>query len=492
MNFIFEDCDQALTKPNLGECNSATAFFDASIEAVLKGVEIKKSIPTSEKLKVPEEKKFCSSSLYKSQGSIKEIGVSCICTGCGTCAGLCPTNAINMVIEAGIYRPFVDASKCTGCKFCVKVCPSNLLDFDELNKFVFGKVPSDRLLGNFIECSVGCSTDEKLRWNASSGGIVTALLINALEEKMIDGVLLVRLSSGNPMEPEAILAYNKADVLSASGSKYCPAPINVQIKTLLESEGKFAVVGLPCHIHGIRKAELANKSLREKIVLHIGLFCAHLGSFNAIQSVLEKAAINANDVSSLKYREGEGLGKMVIILKNGDKITIPYNLYWDCIFGTFFFTPIACVLCRDATNELSDVSVGDPWLLRIMNQEKKLTAIIARTEQGKKFLSSARARGQIKYQRIDCNLIKQSQIFNLNFKKTTGARVKFLRQMGKKTPAVIPELKSPNGVRYLIAILPLISIYLSSAARFGWMLKYIPYPLLRAYFRLITGALLLL
>ena len=48
--------------------------------------------------------------------------------------------------------------------------------------------------------------------------------------------------------------------VSATKSKYCPVPANVRIKKILRRNGKFAVVGLPCHIHGVRKAEMLNKN----------------------------------------------------------------------------------------------------------------------------------------------------------------------------------------------------------------------------------------
>ncbi|UCD03813.1 MAG: DUF362 domain-containing protein [Candidatus Woesearchaeota archaeon] len=44
------------------------------------------------------------------------------CTGCGTCAELCPTSAIKLNEKAT-----VDYSKCIGCGVCVRYCPNNAL-----------------------------------------------------------------------------------------------------------------------------------------------------------------------------------------------------------------------------------------------------------------------------------------------------------------------------------------------------------------------------
>jgi len=422
------------------------------------------------------------------RNTIEAIGKSHLCTGCGTCAGICPKNAIEMKLIDGINCPAIRKHRCNGCGICFEVCPRNLLDLGKLNEFVFGKIPDDTSLGNYRSCYLGYSLDERLKRNASSGGIVTTLLIHALEEGIIEGALVTRMNQNNPLEPETIIAKTQEDVLSAAGSKYCPVSVNTGIKAVLESKGKFAVVGLPCHIQGIRKAELQNNALREKIVLHIGLFCSHTNSFLATQCILEKACIGSNNVVALNYRAGGWLGNMTIALKSGEAVSIPYRQYWDCIFGSFFFTPVACILCNDATNELSDISVGDPWGLGIPNHLKKLRAIVARTVLAENLLMSAWSKKQIRLFSTNCSTIKQSQMPNLNFKKKTiRKRAMLLQKFGERTPIVVPELISYKGKTYFSAVLSLLSIYLSSRPRFRYVLKYAPYPLLRLYFRLISA-----
>ena len=59
-----------------------------------------------------------------------------LCTGCGTCAGMCPQNAINIVIDEkkGIHLPRIDSEKCNKCGICYKVCPGDGVDIDSLNR----------------------------------------------------------------------------------------------------------------------------------------------------------------------------------------------------------------------------------------------------------------------------------------------------------------------------------------------------------------------
>ncbi|MDY6892811.1 MAG: coenzyme F420 hydrogenase/dehydrogenase beta subunit N-terminal domain-containing protein [Chloroflexota bacterium] len=229
-----------------------------------------------------------------------------LCTGCGTCVGICPLDAIEMTVDhlRGIYVPALDREECNECGMCVDVCPGHNVDFRQLNLEIFGKEPGDILLGNYLNCYTGYAADSDIRYNSASGGLVTALLIFALEEGLIDGALVTKMRDDRPLEPEPFIARTREEIISAARSKYCPVPANIAVKEILKArEGeRFAVVGLPCHIHGIRNAERVNKTLAERIVLHVGLFCAHTDTFALAELVLQKHRIDKEHVASFDYR----------------------------------------------------------------------------------------------------------------------------------------------------------------------------------------------
>ena len=414
-----------------------------------------------------------------------------LCTGCGTCVGICPTNAIEFHRESnGLYVPEVNVSLCSKCGLCVKICPGYSINFDELNNLIFSKIPDNVFLGNFINCYLGHSMDTQIRWCSSSGGVLSSLLISALEKKIIDAALVTKMSKENPLEPEVIVARSREDIVSASKSKYCPVPVNTAIKKLLDSDEKVAVVGLPCHIAGIRKAEMADEKLRKKIVLHLGLFCSHTINFLGTELLLEKLGVRKEDVVGLGYRGNGWPGKMTVELKGGEKKIMSSPKCWRALFSSFSFIPFRCTLCCDFSNEFSDISFGDAWLPELMNDKVGTSMLISRTELGERLIQKTMLEGEIKVSKISSENVIQSQLRNFYFKKKNlKARFRVVKMFGGEIPNYINcNLSSlrPSLLANFTAILPYINMYVLSSQRSRKLLKHVPFPLLRVYNSIIN------
>ncbi|PKP60638.1 FeS-binding protein [Candidatus Atribacteria bacterium HGW-Atribacteria-1] len=379
---------------------------------------------------------------------IKYIIKSHICCGCGTCAGICPINAIEMRInERGFYMPKIDERKCNNCGLCSKVCPQidKEANFNKLNKFVFGKVPDDKLIGKCINCCVGYSTDENIRFEASSGGMITQILISALEGWIIDGAVVTRMKKDNPLIPEPFIARTKEEIISAMGSKYCPVHVNIMLKEIIKSKDdeKFAVVGLPCHILGIRKAELLIPKIQKKIVLHLGLLCSGTKSFFGTEFILERKGIKKENVKNIKYRGNGWPGYMEVNHLNGIMYLphLAHLYYGGGGFGTLF-TNKCCIACDDFTAELSDISVGDAW-----NIEKEDTQgssiVILRSKIGEELIKRLSFENKIKLKKIEGDIVMRSQS-SLYSKKKLG--ISNRQNIGNKVNSKIIWLStSPNS-----------------------------------------------
>ena len=396
--------------------------------------------------------------------TISKVVESGLCTGCGTCVGICPTDAIQMVKDEskGIYLPQLDGAKCNECGICLKACPGYEVDFKTLNLEIFGKEPEDILLGNYINCYTGHATDYDIRYNSASGGLVTALLIFALEQRIIDGALVTRMNEDNPLEPQPFIATTREEIISASKSKYCPVPANIALKEILNAKGgeRFAVVGLPCHIHGIRKAEEVNKKLRERAVLHLGLLCSHTPNFWGTEFLLNRMSLKKEDIIKLDYR-GEGWpGSMKICLKDGQLLPDFYR-GWSLI-GSDFFTPARCLMCCEQGNELADISFGDAWGLADDSVGKSL--VISRNKLGEDILQRAIVEGAIALKVTD-----RGKRGGIGLKSTAKPSLSLQRLFGNPVPFYNRELLKPGFRIYLKSMLLYFQVYIGSK-RYLWFL----------------------
>ncbi len=420
---------------------------------------------------------------------IKNVVNSNLCTGCGTCVGVCPNKALKIeMTHEGIYIPKIMSNNCQECYLCTKVCPANNENFKELNQFIFDKIPDNKLIGNFINCYKGYSTNSTIRWSATSGGLITSLLLFLLKKHSIDGALLTRINKDNPLKAEPFVARTEKDILSAMGSKYVPVPLNQLLNQILSEDGRFAVVGLPCHIQGIRRAGLIVSPLRDKISYHFGITCSHTLNYHGIDYILHKIGCSKDEIIKLEYRGHGWPSGIRVSLKNGQQKLLPnQNSLWSEIFGGYFFAPLCCTTCYDHLNEFSDISFADAWLPKIINKDKIGTSIvITRTHLGEKLINNAISNGEIEIFNLKSNDVIQSQLWPLLFKKRNiKSRVRHLKIFGKSIPKNLEENEeiflTPTLRDYIAAPIPYINIFISKNRFLRHILKYIPLKILAFY-----------
>jgi coenzyme F420 hydrogenase subunit beta len=313
--------------------------------------------------------------------------------------------------------------------------------FEELtNAFLDGK-QKDALIGQFDACYLGHAVDPEIRHRSASGGLVTALLAHALQNGQINGALLLGMSDEHPLRTRHLLATTVSEVVAASGSKYCPAAVNEGLREILAREGRFAVVGLPCHIHGVRKMEQMVPRLRDKIGLHLGLFCANTNSYLGTEYFLWQNGIAPDQVCDIRYR-GEGWpGKIVVTLLDGRRIAIPRGTSeprWDrrALFSSAFhydFILPRCLLCPDHTCELADIACADPWMQEYLSSERSgKSMVIVRTSVGARMLADASEAGVVEMQPAPLSLVHRAQ--NYAFKAGVGDRIHIRQLFSRSVP----------------------------------------------------------
>jgi coenzyme F420 hydrogenase subunit beta len=273
-------------------------------------------------------------------------------------------------------------------------------------------------LGEYKDAFLVFARDESIRKQAAGGGAVTAILTYLLEKRKVDGTIIVRMSRGNPWLPEVSLGKTRNDVLDAQQSKYVMIPVNMAFRKIKSQEGKYAMVGLPCHIHAFRRLQKVDVHLSRKVVLTIGLFCGCNMNIGATLSLLRRLKVRyLNDIARLEYRGGSWPGGFRVSLRDGKKLFVKKSQYNYLIP---LYVPRACLLCTDYSNELADVSVGDVKTDFTRGEESRWSFMLARTTHGTKAVRDAYEAGYLILKKIETGKILKGHRFGINFKKTGG------------------------------------------------------------------------
>ena len=347
--------------------------------------------------------------------------------------------------------PEVDQEACTDCGLCLRVCPGEELNLDQLNKDVFGKLPEEPLYGNYRKVYTGYALNDEIRYNGASGGLVTVILFELLRTEEIDGALVVRMSREKPLEPEVFIARSIEDLISAQQSKYLPVPLNVGLKEIIkDKDGKYAVVGLPCHFHGLRLFEKINKKLKERIVLRIGLFCGFNPTMASTKFLLRRAGVkDFSQLSEIKYRDGDWPCGFRAYLKDGtDRFLYPIKHF---LFSHYLFERQRCAMCIDHLCELADMSLGDEWRADLKTSAAGWSFLMTRTKIADDYVAQFVKNRVLYLEEISPDVIASGQLATMTFKKKgTKAFAKIRSLFGKKVPTYLKKSRYQPKFRYYV------------------------------------------
>ncbi|MHA2357227.1 MAG: Coenzyme F420 hydrogenase/dehydrogenase, beta subunit C-terminal domain [Candidatus Heimdallarchaeaceae archaeon] len=302
----------------------------------------------------------------------KEIIDPGYCVTCGGCEAVCPVYAIH--IEH--YLPKL-VGECTVCGACVDIC----LRYDQrIRKHHY----YDEGIGDFLELYIGKSNVEDIISRAQNGGVVTTILVNALNKNDIDAAL-VTSHFGDLLAPVPTIAMSEFELRKATKSKYTLNPILIKLPAIkLSHKKKVAFVGLPCHNEVLTNIiEMKNLGADFRIKYKVGLFC--MSSYHPVEFrgvIRDKLGL-----------ETETLSKT------------------DCARGKFFFESPegvkdlkikecgaakaeGCKYCKDFVAELADISVGN------IGVDDDSNILIVRTKAGKELLDLALKEGLLDLEKI--------------------------------------------------------------------------------------------
>ncbi|MCB1247983.1 MAG: Coenzyme F420 hydrogenase/dehydrogenase, beta subunit C-terminal domain [Acidimicrobiales bacterium] len=320
-----------------------------------------------------------------------EVIQSGLCTGCAGCVISCPHDVIGYHHREGEYRPFhledeLGPDNCLhgekGCTTCTRACP-RFRDWEpEANEHLFGhERADDDVAGIYSDIMLTRASDDMVHRMGQDGGLVSAILIWAMEEGYIDGALTSFLDGeASDWRAKPGVAANRDEVLASAGSRYTYSANTLAIDEARERGlEKLALVGMSCQssvppVMWHRKVGKISKP----IVFNLGLLCSKTFD-DAIFEELFWAKYGLERAEMVKMNIK---GVFQIWTRDGGYHEINLKECHD-------WTREGCTHCPDFAAEHADISCGG------IGKHSDWTLTIVRTDLGREIISRMIADGSI-------------------------------------------------------------------------------------------------
>lgn len=291
-----------------------------------------------------------------------------LCTGCMACVEICPVNAIQISDTLVAYNAMIDTEKCIGCNRCHNICQNNrMINFNKP-----------------IEWHQGWAKDEKIRAQASSGGVASALM----REFVGNGgyVCSCRFQNGKFLFS---VTDSEGEIASFRGSKYVksnPQGVYRQIKDLLKSGHRVLFIGLPCQVSAVKT--YAGEELQENLYT-IDLICHGTPSPKLFDLFLRQYKLDPTHLKSVSFRSKD---KFSILGAKSDIGTPGVTDSYSISFLNGVNYTENCYQCKYAKlGRCSDITLGDSWGSELSQEErnKGISLILCQTQKGMQLLNQS-------------------------------------------------------------------------------------------------------
>jgi coenzyme F420 hydrogenase subunit beta len=315
------------------------------------------------------------------------------CCECGSCVLVCPHNVIDyidgkpkQVAKASAAFDYCGISEGIGCDVCAQVCPRlNPREF-ELADLVFDEQPYRGAFGVYRRIVAARCKDPSVLERAQDGGVVTAMLVWAFRQGLIDGAAVSVPDPQRPAQPMPKLVCSEDELLASAGSwyTYCANNLALAEADTLGLE-KVAFVGVPCQITPVRKMQLVDpsylvngkkkdkhierqtkflKGYGARVALNIGLLCTEVFTYDGlmVDKIQDQMGIPLTEIKKFNVK-----GKVLIYKKDGELVEMRLKDAQE-------YARPECHHCGDFTGELADISCGGvgamDWTITILRSQR--------------------------------------------------------------------------------------------------------------------------
>lgn len=196
------------------------------------------------------------------------------------------------------------------------------------------------------------------------------------------------------------MARTRDELIGAAQSKYAICPANMVLQEAANID-RLAVVGLPCHINGIRKLQTCGKakSLAKKIIFTLGIFCGSNQTYKATELLIQEYTdIPLDEIKGFEYRGGKDSQNIRILAKDNREAHISSDIRREI---SRLMMNDRCRMCCDFSAELADISLGDIFDPLHNRRVPGWNGLIVRSERGQQFVAEAIADGAIEVSTLE-------------------------------------------------------------------------------------------
>ncbi len=385
-----------------------------------------------------------------SQTLYKTVIQNNYCSGCGICTATANSPFTMQLTQNGQYLPEIkNELSATGT-----VCPfaNDQPDETQIAKQLFENTGEQfhTKFGYYKNIYAGYVHTENFRMQGSSGGSVTWLTQQLLDKNLIDYVINVVEQHSPEIRFKYQVSTNTESNTKGSKSKYYPTNLEEVLSFVKQHQGRYALVGLPCFIKGIRLLQQTEPVFAERILFNISIFCGHLKSTHYLSSLISQFSVDEKAVKHFDFRykipgqKAADYGTKIIT--TGDKSFIkPNKELFGTNWGWGLFKLKACDYCDDIIGETADISFGDAWIPKYEDDYKGTNIIVTRHSVLDELIKTHISKGDLHFEKISPGELIQSQAGGFRHRREGLAYRLYLQQ--KKGDFVPEKRVKPEKIK---------------------------------------------
>lgn len=343
-----------------------------------------------------------------------------LCSGCGLCAAV-SGGAIKMGTSApGYARPVQNGEISRQTEAVIAgACPGARV----------APWPTDGAVhpywGPYRQVLTGAAASDVVRYEGSSGGAISALLIHSLQAGTVDRVLHVAADPADPTRNVTAVSRNADEIISRAGSRYTSSSPLAVIESALAEGGAFAFVGKPCDVSALRRLAEYDDRVARHVPLMISFFCGGIPSHAGVGRILHALGMAQEPLTEFRFR-GRGWPGDCVATSNDRTASMSYAESWGAHLSKE--VQFRCKICPDAVGGVADVACADAWYgdddgYPSFDEQEGRSLIISRTQAGDGLIESARQAGVLVTEALPVTEIDKMQPSQARRKRLVLSRV---------------------------------------------------------------------